>query len=88
MIFLSQFVAELEKGKIMYDAHFNKKILVKSPILCVLADNPRALKFEHPMGSCANQFCRKCNVSLFTNFLKCTLIKVLSCIKEAVCTST
>ena len=77
MIFLSQFVAELEKGKIMYDSHFNKKILVKSRVLCVLADNPWASEFEHHTGSCANQFCRKCNVSLFPSFLKCTLIKVL-----------
>ena len=35
----------------MYDAHFDKMILVKSPVLCVLADNPRASEFEHHMGS-------------------------------------
>ena len=47
----------------MYDVHFDKKILVKSPMLCLLADNPRASEFEYHMESCANKFCRKCNVS-------------------------
>ena len=57
------FVSELEDGKIMYDAHFNSEILVKCPVMCTTADNPRASEFEHHLGSCANKFCRKCNVS-------------------------
>ncbi len=49
----------------MYDAHFDSDILVKSPVLCVLADNPRASEFEHHLGSCANKFCRKCKVRYY-----------------------
>ena len=55
-------ISELEDGVNMHDAHF--EIFVKSPILCVLADNPRAFEFEHHLGSCANKFCRKCNVRI------------------------
>jgi hypothetical protein len=40
----------------MYNAHFNDDILVKSPVLCALADNPRASEFEHHLGSCAKNF--------------------------------
>ena len=57
-------ISELEDGVDMYDAHFDSEIFVKSPILCVLADNPRASEFEHHLGSCANKFCRKCNVRI------------------------
>ncbi len=49
----------------MYDAHFDSDILVKSPVLCVLADNPRASEFEHHLGSCAIKFCRKCKVRYY-----------------------
>ena len=55
-------ISELEDGVNMYDAHFDSEIFVKSSILCVLADNPGASEFEHHLGSCANKFCRKCNV--------------------------
>ncbi|XP_028393607.1 uncharacterized protein LOC114517954 [Dendronephthya gigantea] len=54
---------ELECGKMMYDAFVDREILVKCPVLCVLADNPRASEFEHHLGSCANKFCRKCNAT-------------------------
>ena len=57
-------IPELEDGKMMFDTHVNKDVLVKCPVICVLADNPRTSEFEHHLGSCANKFCRKCNVSM------------------------
>ena len=56
-------ISELEDGKIMYDTYIGADVLVKCPIFCILADNPRASEFEHHLGSSAKKFCRKRNVS-------------------------
>ena len=37
-------------------------VLVQCPVLCVMADNPRASEFEHPLGHSAKKFCRRCMV--------------------------
>ena len=34
----------------------DSEVLVKCPVMCTLADNPRASEFEHHLGSCANRF--------------------------------
>lgn len=64
------FITELEDGKMMYDAYLDSEVLVKCPVMCTLADNPRASEFEHHLGSCANRFCRKCNVSILNDTFK------------------
>ena len=61
------FITELEDGKMVYDAYLDSEVLVKCPVMCTLADNPCASEFEHHLGSCANRFCRKCNVSILNN---------------------
>ena len=53
----------LKDGKLFYDASTNENVFVRCPVMCVLADNPRASEFEHHLGSSAKRFCRKCNVS-------------------------
>lgn len=52
---------ELE-GVEAYDAHLQKKVLIVAPVLCAIADNPRASEMVNHMGGCANRFCRICTV--------------------------
>ena len=54
---------QLEKGVIVYDAFLQKEVLLISPVLAVLADNPRHSEFN-PCGGSANKYCRICLVSM------------------------
>ena len=39
----------------MYGAVAEQDVLVKCPVLCVTADNPRASEFEHHLGHSAKK---------------------------------
>ena len=52
-----------DEGMVMYDAMYNKDVLVVAPVLCVLADNPRASEITNHMGTSARKYCRMCNVN-------------------------
>lgn len=53
----------LEKeGVMMYDALHGQNVLVVAPVLCALADNPRASDLLNHMGASARMFCRICMV--------------------------
>ncbi len=54
----------LEKeGVVMYDAYLGEDVLVIAPVLCALADNPRASDFVSHGGTSARKFCRMCQVA-------------------------
>jgi len=53
----------LEKeGVVMYDAHIGENVLVIAPVLCAIADNPRASDFVSHGGTSSRKFCRMCQV--------------------------
>lgn len=51
-----------QNGVIVYDAFLNKQVIVVAPVICVLADNPRASELLNHMGSSARRYCRMCMV--------------------------
>lgn len=53
---------KLERGVVMYDAYFQKKVVVVAPVLCIMADNPRSSELLNHGGSSARKFCRICQV--------------------------
>ena len=46
-----------------YDASLNREVIVISPLMCILADNPRASELLNHLGSSARRYCRMCMVS-------------------------
>lgn len=53
----------LEKeGRIMYDTFYEENVLVVAPVLCCIADNPRASDLANHAGTSARKFCRMCMV--------------------------
>lgn len=55
-------LVKLERGVVMYDAHFKGDVFVVAPVLCILADNPRSSALLNHGGSSAKKFCRMCQV--------------------------
>lgn len=64
-------VADLQvlarEGIVAYDAHYKQEVLVYAPLLCLLADNPRASELLNHMGSAARHYCRICEVKHMTH---------------------
>ncbi|SMN01278.1 hypothetical protein SPONL_1899 [uncultured Candidatus Thioglobus sp.] len=56
----------LEDGIEVYDALLKQPVLVLAPLMCILADNPRAAELLNHLGSSAKKFCRMCMVSFQT----------------------
>ena len=52
-----------KKGVVMYDSYYEEDVLVVAPMLCTLADNPRASEICSHIGTSARRYCRICNVS-------------------------
>lgn len=52
----------LEEGVVMFDATLKQSVLVVAPVLCVIADNPRASDITNHIGNSGNRFCRMCDV--------------------------
>ena len=55
----------LEDGIVAYDAAMQCDVLIVSPVLCFLCDNPRAAQICSHLGSSTRKFCRICNVSIY-----------------------
>ena len=55
----------LEDGIVAYDAAMQSDVLIVSPVLCLLCDNPRAAQICSHLGSSMWTFCRICNVSIY-----------------------
>lgn len=64
-----------EEGLIAYDAFNKQDVLMVAPIICSLADNPRASELLNHMGSAARKYCRICYVSIIT--MSCALEQLL-----------
>ena len=52
----------LEEGIEAYDALTQGNVIILAPLLCILADNPRASELLNHLGSSARKFCRMCMV--------------------------
>lgn len=47
-----------------YDAMLDQQVIVLSPLMCILADNPRALELLNHLGGSARRYCRMCMVNV------------------------
>lgn len=54
----------LEQGIEAYDSLTEEIVLVVAPLLCVIADNPRASELLNHLGGTAKKYCRMCMVSI------------------------
>ena len=53
----------LEKEGIeAYDAQQKQNVVVISPLMCIVADNPRASEVLNHLGGAARRYCRICIV--------------------------
>ena len=46
-----------------FDAHLKEFVIVVSPLLCIVADNPPASEILNHLGGSARRYCRMCMVS-------------------------
>lgn len=61
---LSDELKDLELNGIeAYDALLRKSVLVVCPLICIIADNPRASELLNHLGSSARNCCRMCMAS-------------------------
>lgn len=61
---LAQELIELESTGIeAYDSLLSQPVIVLSPLMCILADNPRASELTNHLGASAKRYCRMCMVS-------------------------
>ena len=61
---LAKELLELEENEITtFDAFFNEEVLVVTPIICLICDNPRASELVNHLGVSATCYCRLCLVS-------------------------
>ncbi len=62
---IAQELVSLEMhGVEAYDALHNCPVLLVAPLMCVLADNPRASEVLNHLGGAARRYCRMCTVSI------------------------
>lgn len=47
-----------------YDAMLDQQVIVLSPLMCILADNPRASELLNHLGGSARRYCRMCMVNV------------------------
>lgn len=52
------------EGVVAFDALTNHDVLVVSPLMCIIGDNPRLAEILNHNGSAARLYCRMCMVSL------------------------
>ena len=65
---MSGAIAELNildgEGIEAFDAHLKEDMIVIAPLLCIVADNPRASEVLNHLGGSARRYCRMCMVSI------------------------
>ena len=67
---------KLEDGMYMHDASMEEQVLVFTPVLSILCDNPRASELLNHLGSSAKKFCRLCLVNfLIVQYIVCIIIQ-------------
>ena len=52
----------LENGIITFDAYLNEEVLVVTPMICLICDNPRASELVNHLGTSTTCYCRLCLV--------------------------
>ncbi len=50
------------EGAEAYDAHLRRTVLIVAPVMCAIADNPRASEMVNHLRGAARKFCRMCTV--------------------------
>ncbi len=68
-------LGSLEEGIEAFDAVMNEPVIVLAPLMCILADNPRASELLNHLGGSAKKYCRMCMVSILVT---CTLMTHLN----------
>ena len=53
-----------QKGMLAYDACLEEEVFVIAPVICALADNPRASDITGHIGSSGKLYCRICEVGM------------------------
>ena len=77
----------LEQGIVVYDSVMKQKVIVISPVLCILGDNVRASEVVNHLGSRANLPCRICMVRvlkitvMFYNYQR-LIVKMLTLLES------
>ncbi len=60
---------ELEQNGIeAYDAMLKLNVLVVAPVICILADNPRASELLNHLGPSSRRYCRMYMVSILREY--------------------
>lgn len=60
---------KLEQGVKMFDACWNRHVLVMAPVILIIADNPMGSELCNHQGSTATRFCRMCLVTLINMYV-------------------
>ena len=61
---LAKELLELEEnGMATFDAFINEEVLVVTPIICLICDNPRESELVNHLAASATFYCRLCLVS-------------------------
>ena len=63
-----------DEGIIVYDALLKKDVLLLAKPILFMCDNPRAAEITNSLGSSANKYCRKCQVSVVNSEITYTII--------------
>lgn len=50
------------EGAEAYDVHLQQMVIILSPLMCLVADNPRASEVLSHLGGSARKYCRMCIV--------------------------
>ena len=53
---------QLEEGIEAHDAYHGQLVIILSPSMCIMVDNPRASEFLNHFGGAARRYCRICIV--------------------------
>ena len=67
---IAEELQQLERGIKMYHAGLKQNVLLVTPVLLVMCDNPRASEVLCHLGSAANKFCRMCLVCQYYKYPK------------------
>lgn len=66
-VIVSELTLLEKQGIEAYDASLQQEVLVVSPLMCILADNPRASELLNHLGGSSRRYCRMCMVAKLHN---------------------
>ena len=59
-------ISKVEGGFVAFDALLQTEVVVRAPVICLIADNPRVSEVLNHRGGSSRRYCRKCMVSFMT----------------------